>query len=514
MAINSKQFRIVLIAELIMLSIMALTAYGSWELICDDTWRSCVAEGDESGWLNYLILSVFRPFLFTPILVMAMIGGEVFGDPMGAVMAALGATLSAIPIYIAGDYLGRKLVRPWLRCHLPSSWKLIQTHDYKIVFISRWIPLIPFDLMSLMAGVMSFRLPLVLLFSFLGLLPQVYVYSTFATMPSSSVIGMTLISLTVFGVLTTIPLLIYEYLSRRKGTSLWKQLKRAYFEIVYEARVNNAVDHTEDYGGDRPTVVLLYGFFSSRRATVIMERLLRQRGFAVMSFNQGGLFGVFFTRGIRETAAYLGAKIKGKMRDHKIEKVHIVAHSKGGLVGLFWLLRLGGHRYCDKIITLGTPFNGTNLSWLGLATPIGFFWRDLWQMRRGSRLLEQLRTSPCPENLLIYCCYSNKDKVAHGADGILVLEQGMGHVVPVPMHHISHFEYLYRRDVGDSVARILKRPNYELLGRPVAKPPEKKDDGDHGQHEDEVKEGSDTSTKNVIDIEDHMANPPRRKPHS
>lgn len=509
MAINKKQFRIVLLAEVAVLSAIALTATLSWETICDDTWRSCVADQGESGWVSYFVLSLFRPFLFTPILVMSMIGGEVFGDTWGAAMSALGATLSVLPIYVAGDYVGRKLVRPWLRCNLPSSWKLIQTHDYKIVFISRWIPLIPFDLMSLFAGIMKFRLGHTLLFSFLGLFPQAYVFSKFASTPSTSVIGMTLVSLSLFGALTSIPLLIYEYMSRRKGTSLWTQIKRAYYEIVYEARVNNSVDHAEDYGPDRPTVVLLYGFFSSRRATLIMERLLRQRGFSVMSFNQGGLFGVFFTRGIRETAAYIGAKIKGKMRDHKIEKVHVVAHSKGGLVGLFWLLRLGGYRYCDKIITLGTPFNGTNLSWLGLATPVGFFWRDIWQMRKGSRLLEQIRTSPCPENLIIYCCYSKKDKVANGANGILVLEKGMNHVVPVPMHHISHFEYLYRRDVGDCVARILKRPNYELTGEAdpaavEAPTPKlsKEPKGDAGE------------PSNVIDIEDHVVKPSKRKPHS
>lgn len=511
MAINKKQFRIVLLAEVAVLAAIALTATLAWEAICDDTWRSCVADQGESGWLSYLLLSLMRPFLFTPILVLSMISGELFGDTFGAAMSALGATLSVVPVYIAGDYLGRKLVRPWLRCNLPSSWKLIQTHDYKIVFISRWIPLIPFDLMSLFAGIMKFRLSYVMAFSFLGLLPQAYVFAKFASTPSTSVIGMTLVSLSLFGALTSIPLLIYEYLSRRKGSSLWTQIKRAYFEIVYEARVNNTVDHTEDYGPDRPTVVLLYGFFSSRRATLIMERLLRQRGFSVMSFNQGGLFGVFFTRGIRETAAYIGAKIKGKMRDHKIEKVHVVAHSKGGLVGLFWLLRLGGYRYCDKIITLGTPFNGTNLSWLGLATPVGFFWRDIWQMRKGSRLLEQIRTSPCPENLIIYCCYSKKDKVANGANGILVLEKGMNHVVPVPMHHISHFEYLYRRDVGDCVARILKRPNYELAsgdGLGARLP------ADEGTGEGGEPKGDEGKASNVIDIEDHVLKPPKRKPHT
>lgn len=465
MAIHKRQFTVVLIAETIIISVIGIVAYSFWQGLCDETWKSCVLSTNDSGWYNFFILSILRPFLFTPVLFLSIMSGEVFGSHLGAFMSAVGAVLSSIPLYFLGDLIGKRIVRPWLSSNLPSSWKLLKTQDYKLIFILRWIPLIPFDLVSLLCGIMHFRPSRFILFTFLGILPEAYVFSKYATSPDTSVISSTIINLLMFGIVSSLPLIIYEYLFRKQGSSMWTQIKRAYYEIVYEARINNSVHHTQAHqiSPEQPPVVLLYGFFSSRRSILIMERLLKQRGFSVIAFNLGGMLGVFFTKGIRETAAYIDKKIREQIREHEFKKVYIVAHSKGGLVGLYWLLKMNGYKYCDKIITMGTPFNGTFLTWFALITPLGFFWRDVWQMRRGSRLLNQLRSSPCPNNLIIYCCYSKKDKVAKGSDGILMLEKGMNHVIPVPMHHIAHFEYLYKRDVGDCIARILKRPNYEIL---------------------------------------------------
>ena len=236
------------------------------------------------------------------------------------------------------------------------------------------------------------------------------------------------------------------------------QLKQTYHEIIYEVRVNNAIARQHEYDKDKIPIILLYGFFSSRRALAIMERLLTNRGFQVMSFNLGGSLGVFFTRGIKETAVFIDGKIKRQMERHGFPKVRIVAYSKGGLVAMWWLLKMGGYRYCDKIITLGTPFKGTFWSYLALVTPLGFFWRDVWQMRPNSKFLKTLHAARVPDKLEIFCCYSNRDRIARGRRGLFSPMMSSDQVVPVPMHSMSHFEFLYRRDVGDSIVRILKRP--------------------------------------------------------
>ena len=100
---------------------------------------------------------------------------------------------------------------------------------------------------------------------------------------------------------------------------------------------------------------------------------------------------------------------------------------------------MGGSKYCDKIITMGTPYHGSSWSWLGLFTPIGFVFRDLWQMRPGSSFLKSLHNSPVPKGLTIYNFYSKRDIVAKGDSAIFSLSMSPRQVVPVPMHETTHF---------------------------------------------------------------------------
>ena len=104
---------------------------------------------------------------------------------------------------------------------------------------------------------------------------------------------------------------------------------------------------------------MLYGFFSSRRSVIQLQKRLQEKGYDVITYNQGGWLGVFFTKGIREAAMNIDVKIHRLMQRRGYEKFHIVGHSKGGLVAMWWILRLGGSRFSKLIITMGTPFNGT-----------------------------------------------------------------------------------------------------------------------------------------------------------
>ena len=476
--INQQQFRTVLIFQALVLGIMGTVGYGFWVSICGSTLESCINPDSVLSPLAFLAISVLRPFFFTPVMVVAMIAGSTWGPVTGTLLTALGASLSCLLIYWPGKILGVNWVRPWLTANLPATWQLLRTQDYKIAFITRWIPLFPFDIFSLLFGVANFKTKRTFIATFFGILPEAFVFNSIGSARDSEILGATIINLLIFGCLTTIPLLVFEFFFRKRGSSLWMQIKRTYYEIVYEVRANNEVIRRHNYDNSRTPVILLYGFFSSRRALTIMERLLTQRGFQVMSFNLGGLLGVFFTRGIKETAHYIDLKIERQIERHGFKKVQVVAHSKGGLVALWWALRLGGHRYCDKIITMGTPFKGTWLSFLALFTPLGFIWRDVWQMRPGSRFLKDLQASEIPPDLTVYCCYSQKDKIATGENGIFqtVKSEGKGQIIPVPMHNIAHFEFLYRKDVGNSLARLLRASRPIRPGESgINSPPLKKD---------------------------------------
>lgn len=478
----SRQFKIALFIELTILAGLLSIGVLFWNVVCANSMNTCFKAGTVWSELGFLLLSTLRPLFFSPLVQAAYIGGNSFGVWWGTLLTALGAAFSALALYFPGHLIGKKIVRPWLASNLPSTWKLIRTQDYKIIFILRWIPIFPFDFLSLGFGIMDFHARRVFLFTFLGCIPEVFFAANLGSGKSSEFIVNGLAHLVLLACFTTVPLLIYEFFMRKRGTSLWTQLRRVYYELLYEARVNNEIIKRNQYSSERIPIILLYGFFSSRKTLAVMERLLTREGFDVMSFNLGGSLGVFFTRSIKDTAEFIDRKIRRQMTRYGFKKVHVVAHSKGGLVALYWLLRLGGQDSCDKIITMGTPFKGTWLTYLAIFTPLGFFWKDVWQMRPGCSFLKELHESPGAPGLRIYNFYSKLDRVAMDTAGIFEFD---ARVTPIPMHHLTHFQYLARRDVARTIVKILRD---EPLNLDQPNNTEDKDESDGEEIADETQQ--------------------------
>ena len=454
--VKRRQFRVVLGFQVVILMIMVAMGTGFWLTVCDGSLETCVNPGNPLSSIYFLFLTLLRPFFFTPLMVPAIIAGSTWGALPGAAMASLGATLSSLLLFRVGSLFGGR-VRPWLSSHLPDTWQMLRNHDYKIVFITRWIPLFPFDLLSIAFGGMGFRPWRMAVATFFGTLVESWVFSSIGSRGGVAASMTTVAHLMVFACVTAFPLLIYEYLFRKRRSSFWKQIRRTWDELAAEVRLNTRVQARRSFDPAKTPVLLLYGFFSSRRDVTMMTDLLEKKGVEVLTFNLGGLLGVFFTRNIRETARHADRKIKRRMERYGFNKLRIVAYSKGGLVALWWALRLGGHRYCDRIISLGTPYRGSRLALAALFTPLGFFWRGVWQMRPGSRLLRDLEVSEQPESLTLYCCYSDRDSVAPGERGIYLNSNpaSRGRIIPVKMTQ-AHMEFLYSPEVVNRLAGLLQ----------------------------------------------------------
>jgi uncharacterized membrane protein YdjX (TVP38/TMEM64 family)/pimeloyl-ACP methyl ester carboxylesterase len=427
-----------------------------WASLCGSSLESCVAMPGEWGIDDYLLLSFVRPFLFTPFFFMGLIGGSHFGPVGGTLMNALGATASCLTLYLPAKFFGRRLVMPWLAANFPATFHLLREQDHKFVFLTRLIPFLPFDLLSITFGLANFSYRAVIVGTLVGSLPSSYMYAQLVS-PSPDAMRATATALLAFAFAVMTPMAIYEISARQSGSSLWTRLKHVWQEIVFEVRANNEMVRRTDFTKDDIPVILIYGFFSSRRVLAMQERHLTRRGYKVMSFNLGGLFGVFFTSSIKATAALIDQKLRRQRERYGFQKVRIIAHSKGGLVAMWWLLKMGGHQYCDLLVTMATPFRGSPFTWAALATPLGYFTRDLWEMRPSSQFLQDMTSTPLPENLHVYCLYSRKDLVARGRTGIYHTETGAERVTPVAMHHVGHTEFLARRDVGDVLLGILEK---------------------------------------------------------
>ena len=133
---------------------------------------------------------------------------------------------------------------------------------------------------------------------------------------------------------------------------------------------------------DRPTVVLVSGFGATERTlSVLRKRLLRdQYNVVVLSLDLAtladGISG-FYRMSEKLSALLLRIRKESPLKDGS---VFLVAHSVGGLVARHYVQRLGGSHYCDGLITMATPHQGTWFALLGLLTHLILRFRCLFQM--------------------------------------------------------------------------------------------------------------------------------------
>ena len=443
-----------LIIEFSILVLAGFISWSFWHNWCPNGVEQCLGSTKIAP-AHYLLLSFVRPFLLTPHVFGTYLAARTFSEEYAILLAAIASTISTIPVYGLSYLLGRSMVIPWMSRNLPSTLRFIRTQDYKLIFAARLIPIFPFDLVSFFAGSFNLKPSRVLLFTFIGILPEC-IFLVYMSSPKVTLLGWTVNAIGLTAGLILAPLLLFEWQSRKKGRSMLSTLTAAYKEIMLEASMNNQiVRRNKTIDPNKVPVLLVYGFFSSQRSLNVIERQLVAAGFDVLSFNLGGLFGTFFTQGIMEAANFVDYKLKRQMDRHGFKKVHIVAHSKGTLVSLWWLLKLGGSKYCDKFIAMAPPCAGSYYTYLALVTPLAFFWRDVWQMRPGSNFLKYLNDSDVPPNLKIHIIYSEQDSVSRGRQGIFTPRVGKENITTVAMNELNHFDFIIRREPIKEVIKVL-----------------------------------------------------------
>ena len=207
---------------------------------------------------------------------------------------------------------------------------------------------------------------------------------------------------------------------------------------------------------DSPPILIIQGFLGTRGSMYMLERRLVEDGFVVVSFNLGTLN----VRDIRRSAFLIHRKIERILAQTPSQKIDIIGHSMGGLIGLYYIKKLGGHARVRKLIMMGTPVRGTWTALAGVVT-LGFFSTSSWQMLPRSRFLDELAQGPMPPNVEIHTIAAVRDWVVpvsttrlHGANA-----------VTVPLGHSSLVvsEEVYRR-----VVNTLRPPLDALADEPVA----------------------------------------------
>jgi triacylglycerol lipase len=162
----------------------------------------------------------------------------------------------------------------------------------------------------------------------------------------------------------------------------------------------------ESLSDERPPILLIHGFFGTRGSMYPLERRLTADGFVVFSFN----LGTFNTRDIRRSAFLIHRKIEQILSQTPVKRIDILGHSMGGLIGLYYVKKLGGAEKVRKLIMMGTPLRGTWVAAAGIAT-LGLLSASSWQLMPGSNLLRELEAGPLPHGVEYYTIAAARDWV-------------------------------------------------------------------------------------------------------
>jgi triacylglycerol lipase len=199
----------------------------------------------------------------------------------------------------------------------------------------------------------------------------------------------------------------------------------------------NRIERKERF--ERPELVLLlHGFFQTRNIWEVMEDRLRYDGFGVISFNLAGLFHRLNTRPVERIAAQIADKIDGLANRHGFEALHIVGHSKGGLIARRYIQHHGGDSRVKSLITLGTPHHGTPTALIGrgLLAPMVSSAPDLLPR---SRLVRALNRDPFPSHIPLTSVYSKSDLVCPYWTSVLRPREGED-IANVEVTDVGHSE--------------------------------------------------------------------------
>jgi len=211
-------------------------------------------------------------------------------------------------------------------------------------------------------------------------------------------------------------------------------------------------------------ILLVHGMVDNRSVFTVLRRSLRRRGYGrVHTVNYSP-----FTSDVRTAARSLGRAVESLCEQTGYERVHVIAHSLGGVIARYHVQRLGGDARVHTLVTLGAPHGGTQAAHL-LPLRLGR------QLRPGSDLVEELSRPVYECRTRFVAVWSDLDQLVYpkrnariehpDLDVHNVLLRGVGHT-SLPIHVGVAREVvrtLAHLDPTGSVVRHPEAPDADLV---------------------------------------------------
>ncbi|MDO9010080.1 MAG: TVP38/TMEM64 family protein [Thiobacillus sp.] len=199
-----------LVLIVLVLAYFHLDSSGHLERIVDGEWlrERTLALGI---WGPLLIVGlmalaiILNPIPSAPI---AMVSGAVFGHGWGTLYVVLGAEIGALIAFAIARAFGYGLLRRLFGERVALGWLGSQNVLTWMVFVSRLLPFVSFDLVSYGAGLTPIKTWRFALATLLGLIPASFLLAHFGGELSQANMGLAMNAMLLIGLLVAVPLAI------------------------------------------------------------------------------------------------------------------------------------------------------------------------------------------------------------------------------------------------------------------------------------------------------------------
>jgi uncharacterized membrane protein YdjX (TVP38/TMEM64 family) len=156
-----------------------------------------------------------------PSAPIALAAGAAYGHTWGTAYIVIGAELGALGAFGIGRLLGHDALHRWFGDRLPKTRLRSQGALMAIVFASRLLPFVSFDVVSYAAGLTKLTLWRFALATLAGILPASFLLAHFGGEMATGELDKMLYAVLLLGLLTGIPLAVHFLRVRkhRRGAS-------------------------------------------------------------------------------------------------------------------------------------------------------------------------------------------------------------------------------------------------------------------------------------------------------
>ncbi|GAC1466583.1 MAG: TVP38/TMEM64 family protein [Desulfuromonadaceae bacterium] len=170
--------------------------------------------------VGFMAIYVLQTALSLPgAAILSLAAGAIFGSIMGTVYANIAATLGATLAFLVARYLLRDMVLSRFGAKLEGMNRELETRGFNYLLFLRLVPVFPFFLINLAAGLTRLPLRTFFLGTMLGIIPGGFVYvnagASLATIDSLSGIASPRVlgSFALLGLFALVPVLYNRFKS-------------------------------------------------------------------------------------------------------------------------------------------------------------------------------------------------------------------------------------------------------------------------------------------------------------